>query len=103
LEKREWRLAKAMCARGCDEHFARDEIGRALLACLWEAQNREITGVGPGRFNDVLRLKAISAISKDLVGLGRAVDKPQRVSLLQSQTAPRVKQGAADLGEHHLE
>ena len=46
---------KAMCARGCDEHFARDEIGRALLACLWEAQNREITSVGPGRFNDVLR------------------------------------------------
>ena len=57
---------KAMCARGCDEHFARDEIGRALLACLWEAQNRKITGVGPDRFEDVLRLLGNGRTTADI-------------------------------------
>jgi hypothetical protein len=45
---------KAICARGCDEQFARDEIGRALLACLWEEWNHP-TG-HHDRLNDVFRL-----------------------------------------------
>jgi hypothetical protein len=57
---------EAICARGCDEHFARDEIGRALLACLWEAQKRKITGVGPHRFEDVLRLLGNGRTTADI-------------------------------------
>ena len=57
---------EAMCARGGDEHFARDEIGRALLACLGEVQNRKITGVGPGRFEDVLRLLGSGRTTADI-------------------------------------
>jgi hypothetical protein len=47
---------KAIRDRGCDEQFARDEIGRALLACLWEVWNKKTAETDTQRLKDVLRL-----------------------------------------------
>jgi hypothetical protein len=33
---------KAICARGQTERFAKDEVRRALTACLWETWNKDI-------------------------------------------------------------
>jgi hypothetical protein len=45
---------RAICARGQTERFARDEIGRAFLSCLWEVWYEKVTPTG--RFEDVMRL-----------------------------------------------